>query len=189
MNFKLVTALHKVISQDLSGQQLSTRLRQLDENYGFYNKTQQTYLQKIYLDSYRYGENAVPKDVFTDQTQVTFSDIRDRFKDYVKVDEEDWDFIARLAEGSQIAIKEILQASSQPGFENDFDYDMYEKYFIDGSRQLEEDENFKPEEGLNEDKIFFVSDLAYSDGVGRVIWEYGSQIIKQLANALLEKKN
>lgn len=188
MNHKLIAALHRVVAQGLSGQQLSTRLRQLDENYGFYDKSQQAYLQKIYNDAYHDGVAAVNKDAFTDSTHVTFQEVRDRFEDYVKIDEEDWDFIAQVAAGNQGSIDEILKRSGQPGFENDFDYDLYEKYYIDGSRKLEEDEDYAPKEGIKGEKIFFVSDMAYSDGVGKRLWKLASQTIKELADELMEEK-
>lgn len=187
MNHKLIAALHRVIAQGLTAQELSTRLRQLDENYGFYDKSQQAYMQKIYTESYRDGVAAVDDDVFTNSSKVTFQEARDRFEDYVKINEEDWDFIGRVAEGSQEAIDEILKRSGQPGFENDFDYDLYEKYYIDGSRKLEE-EGFEPLDGIKGEKIFFVSDMAYSDGVGEKLWASASQIMKELADELMEQK-
>ena len=181
----LITALHKVL-QELSEVQLDTRLRQLDEHYGHYTLDQKQYLRGIYMKSYREGVGAVNEDVFTDTATVTYRDMRDRFSDYQPVSDGDWDFIGRLAKGEQPYIDKILKNSGQPGFENDFDYDMYQKYYIDGSRWLEE-QGIEAEEDIETEKVFFVSDMAYADGVGKKIWELGSASIQQQAEELAEQ--
>jgi len=185
MKHLLIAALHRVVG--LNANQLATRLRQLDEKYGFYNPEQQKALQKLYVEKHSEGVAAVGDDVFTDSTSVMFEEIRDRFRDYVRVQEEDLDFIGRLAAGEQPAIDEILKRSGQPGFENDFDYDMYQKYYIDGSRKLEESDVEAPE-GIDNDKYYFVADMAYTDGVESKIWGLASRSIQGQADEMLDER-
>lgn len=181
----LITALHKVL-QELSESQLDTRLRQLDEHYGHYTPQQKQYMRGIYKEFYKSGKEAVKDDVFTDTASVTYREIKDRFNDYQPVSDGDWDFIEKLARGDQASIDKILKDSGQPGFENDFDYDIYHKYYIDGSRNLEEG-GIEPEEDVSPEKVHFVSGMAYADGVGRKVWDLGSESIRQQAQELTEQ--
>ena len=125
--------------------------------------------------------------MFTNVTAITSKDIQDRFQDYPKVRDGDWDFIERMANGEQAAIDEIMKKSGEPGFKNDFDYDLYERYYIDGSRHLEES-GVEITEDVDSEKVYFVSSLAYADGVGDRIWALGTQTIQGMADELMDKR-
>lgn len=163
------------------------RLRELDSNYGFMQQVQKDYLKAVYTRSYVKGYESVDDDIFTNTSRPSQHDLEDRFNDYPKIKSPDWDFIEKLSASKADALEELLGSSSQAGFEKDFTYYVYEKYFIDGSRELEEADVEVPE-GLEDDKVYFISQMAYADGVEKKVNELASAEVQRKAEELMEEK-
>lgn len=163
------------------------RLREIDSNFGFLQPTQKDYMRAVYTRSYTKGQESVSNDIFTNSSSVTYNEIIDRFEDYPKIETPDWDFITKVAKPTPEALNEILNSSDQKGFEEDFSYYIYEKFYIDGSRELEEFDVEVPD-GLNKDSIYFMSDMAYADGVENRVRELADKAVQEMAEEKLEEK-
>ena len=171
----------------LTGPQRDARLRELESDFGFYQPNQQDFLRAVYMRSYVKGKETVVKDIFTNTAKATYEELLDRFEDHPQIETPDWDLIQELAEAKPDALEILLGASDQSGYEEKFSYYIYEKFYIDGTRELEEADVDAPE-GVKEDSTYFVSDMAFADGVEYVINELATKEIQRLAEELLEEK-
>lgn len=171
----------------LTGPERDARLRELESDFGFYQPKQQDFLRAVYTRSYVKGKETVLKDIFTNTAKTTFTELIDRFEDHPQIETPDWDLIQELAEAKPNALEVLLGASDQSGYEEKFSYYIYEKFYIDGTRELEEAQLDAPE-GVTEDSIYFISDMGFADGVEYAVNELAAKEIQRLAEDLLEEK-
>lgn len=183
---KDLKAIYRFVTA-LTDSERDNRIREIDSNFGFLQPKQQDYLRSVYMKHYTKGEGDVQKDIFTNSSKATFTEVVDRFDDYQKIESPDWDFIEKLAKSQSEAMEELLGASDQQGYGEKFSYHIYEKYYIDGSRELEE-QNAETPEGLDEDSIYFLADMAYADGVENVVEELAISAVQKMAEDLLEER-
>jgi hypothetical protein len=171
----------------LTSPERDTRIRELDSTFGFLQPVQQDYLRAVYTRSYIRGQEFVEKDVFTNTSRSTYNEIVDRFEDHPQIETPDWDFIANLAAGKEDAFEGLLGSSDQAGYEETFSYYIYENYYIDGSRELEEADVDTPE-GLTDDNVYFLSNMAFADGVENKVNELAQTEVQRRAEELMEDK-
>jgi len=171
----------------LNAVERDTRIKEIDSSFGFMKPEQQDYLRAVYTRSYTKGFDEVEKDIFSNSSSAAYNEVIDRFADSPKVETPDWDFILKVSKGDRPSLEEILGASDQKGFEEDFSYYIYQKYYIDGARELEQFD-VEVAEGLKEDDVYFLSDLAYADGVEARIDELAREAVRNMAEELLEDK-
>ena len=170
----------------LTAPERDARLRELDVKFGFYQPKQQDFLRATYSKAYAKGLNAVANDIFTNTSKATYTELKDRFEDHPQIETPDWDFIQDVASQKPKALNELLGATNQAGYEVKFSYYIYEKYYIDGPSEIED--ALDAPDGLTEDSIYFVSDMAYSDGIEHKVELIATKEIQRLAEELLESK-
>lgn len=186
IRIKDLKAVRKFVTA-ITDAEKDARIKEIDSDFNFYKPEQRDYLRSVYTKYYTKGLDVVDDDIFTNTSRATFTEIVDRFEKYPKVEDLDLTFIENLSKGQQQSMDKILQASDTSGYDVKFAYYIYEKFYIDETRELEE-QNADTPEGLKDETVYFLSDMAYADGVESAVEELASKAIESMAKEKLEKE-
>jgi len=168
---------------DVSPTAVNRKITEIFQNYQFLPPSERQFLFRTYVDSYKYGIDAVDRRIFNNQESMARHDLEKRFLKHPLVEGGDPDFLQAIKEGDEDALNKILGKDDTEGL-NDFIYDMYEENYVDGSEDVA-NQLIVPD-NLEKEGVDLLSQLGYSDGVTIKLDELAKDRLMVLADETLE---